>query len=168
MLFERFVIRAATGEMAAMHGLTGTVNNIYFDPEDNKYRYVLCLSHKQDTPSKTRDVAHFYTHSEDGFCTAPCGVVFPREKPAPPESGQCLVCANASRHTYAFQKEGTCPLLPYCGPSCLAIHQERHEFEGRILAEQRAAGRDLTDSVIAQFKQRIRNVGPVRVCVFKG
>jgi hypothetical protein len=160
MLFERFVIRAATDEMTSMHGLTGTVNNIYFDPEDNKYRYVLCLDRKQDTPEKTRDVAHFYTHSADGFCTAPCGVVFRREKPAPPESGQCLVCDKASRHTYAFQMEGKCHLLPYCSRACLAVHQERHEDEGRILAEQRAASsilkheeacldQDLTDSVIA-------------------
>jgi hypothetical protein len=86
--------------------------------------------------------------------------VFRREKPAPPESGQCLVCATVSRHIYAFQKEGTCPLLPYCSPACFALHKTRHEDEGLILAEQRAAssistleeaclGRDLTDSVIA-------------------
>lgn len=121
ILFERFVIRAAaTGEMAGMHGLTGTVNNIFFEPEDNKYRYVLCLDYKQDTPSTTRDVANFYAHSADGFCTALCGFVFPREKPAPPESGRCLVCTKASRHTYAFQMEGKCPLLPYCSPACLS------------------------------------------------
>lgn len=164
MLFERFVIRAATSEMVVMHGLTGTVNNIYFDHEDNKYRYVLCLDHKQDTPSKTRDVANFYENSGDGFCTSLCDSVLPRAKPAPPDSGQCLVCTKASRYTFPFQKEGKCPLLPYCSPSCLAIHKERHEFEGLVLAEQRAAssnsrpeeaggGQDLTDSVLAQYNR---------------
>jgi hypothetical protein len=136
MLFRRFEIRAATGEMAGMHGVTGTVTEIYWDLETHEYRYVLRLDKRQPTPRLVQAVANFLGGESDRPCTVPCGVVFPCvSPPPPPNSKQCLVCAKPSTYTYPSPSEDNGPLLPYCSPACLELHKARHELEGRILAE---------------------------------
>ncbi len=167
MLFERFEIGAVTGEMAGMNGVTGTVTDIYWDSEtaEPEYRYAVRLDVRQPTHALTHSLSRFLAGRPDRSCTVPCGVVFARARP-PPNSKQCLVCAEASRYTYPSPKECDGPLLPYCSPACLALHKERHELEALIIAGQDAlsvqsltqafGGLDLTDSVIMQYKQRIR------------